>query len=65
MVTLVMFMYYANDITAKMTAGSPPHRVRTFQDVLDYGYKVIVAGTDYELLLPRVFKFVLMFVVPL
>ena len=27
-----------------MTAGSSPHPVRSFQDVLDHGYKVIVVG---------------------
>ena len=45
MVTLLVFVYYANDITAKMTAGSPPHPVRNFQDVLDRGYEVIVVGS--------------------
>ena len=44
MVTLLVFIYYSNDITAKMTAGYPPHPVRTFQDVLDHGYRVIVVG---------------------
>ena len=44
MVTLVLFIYYANDITAKMTAGMPPHPVRNFEDVLDHGYKVIAVG---------------------
>ena len=27
-----------------MTAGSPPHPVRTFQDVLDHGYNIIIVG---------------------
>ena len=27
-----------------MTAGSPPHPVQTFQDVLDHGYKIILVG---------------------
>ena len=44
MTALLMFVCYANDITAKMTSGSPPHPVKTFQDVLDYGYRVIVVG---------------------
>ena len=45
MLTLLVFIYYANDITAKMTSGPPnPHPVRTFGDVLVHGYKVIVAG---------------------
>ena len=45
MLTLLFFIYYANDITAKMTAGSPPHPVQNFQDVLDRGYEVIVVGS--------------------
>ena len=30
-----------------MTAGSPPHPVRTFEDVLDQGYQVISVGKHY------------------
>ena len=45
MLTFLVFTYYSNDITAKMTAGSPPIPVRTFDDVLEHGYKVIVIGT--------------------
>ena len=44
MVTLLIFIYYGNDITAKMTAGAPPHPVKTFDDVLAYDYKVIIVG---------------------
>ena len=44
MATLLMFIYYGNDITAKMTAGAPPHPVRTFDDVIALDYKVIVVG---------------------
>merc|ERR1711884_591513 len=40
-ITLIVWIYYSNDITSKMTAGSPPLPVRTFDDVLDQGYKVI------------------------
>ena len=47
MLTLLLFIYYSNDITAKMTAGSPPIPVRTFEDVLDREYKVISVGTYY------------------
>ena len=43
-VTLLMFIYYGNEITSKMTAGSPRHPVRTFDDVLAHGYRVIIAG---------------------
>ena len=42
--TLLFFIYYSNDITAKMTAGSPTHPVWNFQDVLDHEYKIIVVG---------------------
>ena len=44
MVTLLMFIYYGNDITAKMTAGAPPHPVKTYDDVIAYDYKVIIVG---------------------
>ena len=45
MATFMVFTYYANQLTAEMTAGAPPpHPIRTFQDVLDLGIKVIVAG---------------------
>ena len=51
MLTFLVFVYYSNDITAKMTAGSPPIPVRTFEDVLDRDYKVILVGTySYDLL---------------
>ena len=43
-ITLLAWVYYSNDITSKMTAGSPPIPVRSFDDVLDQGYKVIVIG---------------------
>ena len=43
--TLFFFIYYSNDITAKMTAGSSTHPVWNFQDVLDHEYKIIVVGT--------------------
>ena len=52
MVTLLVFIYFSNDITSKMTAGSPPHPVQNFRDVLDHGYKVIVVG-NLELYLLR------------
>ena len=55
LLTLLFFIYYSNDITAKMTAGSPPHPVRNFQDVLDHGYRVILVG-NLELHLLKVAK---------
>ena len=42
MMTLLVFVYYCNDITSKMTAGPPPLNVRSFDDALDQGYEVIV-----------------------
>ena len=44
--TLIMFGYYANDITADMTAGAPPIPIRNFEDVVHHGYRVVV-GTQY------------------
>ena len=44
MMTLVVFVYYCNDITSKMTAGPPPINVHSFDDALDQGYEVIVVG---------------------
>ena len=49
--TMLLFIYYANDITAKMTAGSPPIPVRTFEDVLERGYKVIIVSSYHGQLL--------------
>ena len=53
MLTMVFMIYYSNDITSKMTTGPPPHPVRSFQDVLEKKYKVIIVGAEtkaYELL---------------
>ena len=44
---------YCNDITSKMTAGPSPLNIRTFDDVLDQGYEVIVAWSYHYLLLQR------------
>ena len=44
MMTLLVFVYFSNDITSKMTAGPPPIHVHTFDDALDKGYEVIVTG---------------------
>ena len=41
MLTLLLYIYYANDITAKMTAGSPPLSLNSFGDVLNGGYEVM------------------------
>ena len=42
LLTLLFFVYYANDITADMTSGPPPLPVKTFEDVITYGYKIFV-----------------------
>ena len=41
---MLVFIYYSNDITSKMTAGPPPVPVNTFEDVLFHNYKVIIVG---------------------
>ena len=45
--TLLVFVFYSNDITAEMTSGPPIIPIRTFEDVLHHGYKVI-ARTSYD-----------------
>ena len=40
-ITLLLFVYYGNDITAKMTVGAPDNLPRTFGDVLDRGYNLV------------------------
>ena len=44
LVTMMVFIYYANDITSEMTAGSPPPVIRTWQDAIDQGFKVHILG---------------------
>ena len=39
--TLILFIYYTTDITAKMTSGPPKIPIRTFDDVIKHDYKVI------------------------
>ena len=41
MLTLLMFLYYTTDITAKMTSGPPSIPVKTFEDVIQHNYKVV------------------------
>ena len=43
MLTLLMYVLYCNDITAKMTAGTKIS-IRSFEDVLEQGYRVIAVG---------------------
>ena len=51
MLTLLMFTYYTTDITAKMTSVTPEIPIRTFEDVMDQGYKVIVSTAFYKIIL--------------
>lgn len=44
MITLIIFIYYCNDITSKMTAGPPPLNINTFGDAFNQGYKIITKG---------------------
>ena len=44
--TMLLWIYYTNDITAEMTSGPPGNPVNTFEDVLHYDYKV-VAWSSY------------------
>ena len=40
--TMLMFIHYTTDITAEMTSGYNEMPVRNFEDVIHYGYKVII-----------------------
>jgi hypothetical protein len=42
MTTNIIFTYYTSDLTARMTSGPPSTPIRSFQDVLERKYKVIV-----------------------
>ena len=41
MLTLLLWVYYNNDITAEMTSGPPENTVSTFEDVIHYDYRVV------------------------
>ena len=45
MLTLFLWVYYTNDITAEMTSGPRELPVKTFEDVLHYEYKVVAWST--------------------
>ena len=49
--TLLVMIYYENDITAEMTAGPPPIPIKTFEDVLHFDYKVIAWSTPLSMML--------------
>jgi ABC-type amino acid transport substrate-binding protein len=50
--TYILFAYYTSDLTARMTSGPPSTAIRSFQDVLEKKYKVIVlhSSSNHELL---------------
>ena len=45
MLTLLLWVYYTNDITAEMTSGPPGIPVNTFEDVLHHDYRVVAWST--------------------
>ena len=47
MLALLMFVYYTTDIIAKMTSGPPSIHVKSFEDVIQNGYKVITQSSYY------------------
>ena len=49
--TLLFFVFYAGDITAKMTSGPPEIPIRTFEDVVYYNYEVVTKSSYFERLL--------------
>jgi hypothetical protein len=42
MTTHVVYAYYTSDLTARMTSGPPSNSIRSFNDVIEKDYKVIV-----------------------
>ena len=51
LLTLLIWIYYTNDITAKMTSGTPKIPIRTFDDVIYHDYKVISNSPYYASML--------------
>ena len=47
LLTCLVFVYYAGDITAKMTSGAPEIPVKNFEDVIQHDYKVIVRKNSF------------------
>ena len=39
--TLLLFIYYCNDITAEMTSGPADIPVRNFEDALHHDYRIV------------------------
>ncbi len=52
LMSYVVFTYYTCDLTSRMTSGARPVMVRSFQDAIDGGYRVIVAksGSSHDLM---------------
>ena len=46
--TFLFFAYYTTDITSEMTSGAPKIPIRTFEDVVRYGYRVVTYSPYYE-----------------
>ena len=42
--TLLLFVYFINEITAEMTAGPSKIPIKTFEDVIHHEYRVIAAN---------------------
>ena len=51
MLTLLMFVYYTTDITSQMTSGPTQSAVNSFDDVIDYDYKVILPSHTFASML--------------
>ena len=51
MLTFLFFTYYTTDITSEMTSGAPDIPIRTFEDVVHYGYRVVTYSPYYERIL--------------
>ena len=49
--TLIFFVFYTGDITAKMTSGPPNIPIRTFDDVIANDYKVVTWSGYYRSIL--------------
>ena len=49
--TMFIFIYYANDITAEMTSGPAETQIRNFGDVIHGGFKVVVYAPYYKTML--------------
>ena len=51
--TMIMFILYSTDITAKMTSGPPSVPIKSFEDVILHGYRVIVTSGYYKSMLAK------------